>query len=163
MNKGFTLIELLIVVAIIGILTAVGATVIPNLLTNAKINACVFNHSELTKYMANQFMKCSMGDAYLSLKDWKSSGGVIQSVSCKNSASVLGPAIAIDWTNHSDNPWDPGQPWGVAIQFNSNPVPNPKDQNTYGDHYIYATALNTVRIVTRCSENNLSTNFIIKD
>ena len=62
-DKGFTLIELLIVVAIIGILAAVGATVIPNLLTNAKINACVFNHSELTKYMANQFMKCSMGDA----------------------------------------------------------------------------------------------------
>ena len=31
MNKGFTLIELLIVVAIIGILAAVGVTVIPGL------------------------------------------------------------------------------------------------------------------------------------
>ena len=37
MNKGFTLIELLIVVAIIGILAAVGAAVIPGLLEKAKI------------------------------------------------------------------------------------------------------------------------------
>jgi prepilin-type N-terminal cleavage/methylation domain-containing protein len=37
MNKGFTLIELLIVVAIIGILAAVGAAVIPNILNKAKV------------------------------------------------------------------------------------------------------------------------------
>ena len=38
MSKGFTLIELLIVVAIIGILAAVGAAVIPGLLDNTKRN-----------------------------------------------------------------------------------------------------------------------------
>jgi prepilin-type N-terminal cleavage/methylation domain-containing protein len=39
MEKGFTLIELLIVVAIIGILAAVGVTVIPGILEKAKITA----------------------------------------------------------------------------------------------------------------------------
>ena len=43
-QRGFTLIELLIVVAIIGILAAVGAAVIPNLLTNAKIKCATANH-----------------------------------------------------------------------------------------------------------------------
>ena len=47
MIKGFTLIELLIVVAIIGILAAVGAAVIPNLLTNAKINCTTKQHKQI--------------------------------------------------------------------------------------------------------------------
>ena len=41
MNKGFTLIELLIVVAIIGILAAVGASVIPGLIEKTERNACL--------------------------------------------------------------------------------------------------------------------------
>ena len=68
-RKGFTLIELLIVVAIIGILAAVGTILYLNIITRAKINACLHNHSELTNYMEHQFFKCSKGDAYLSLRD----------------------------------------------------------------------------------------------
>tara|TARA_Y100000031_G_scaffold77011_1_gene84675 strand:+ start:41 stop:526 length:486 start_codon:yes stop_codon:yes gene_type:complete len=159
-KKGFTLIELLIVVAIIGILAAVATLLYPYIITRAKINACLHNHSELTNYMELQFFKCSKGDAYLSLRDWKSSGGVMQSFSCKNQASVLGPAVAIDWTNHSDNPWDQGQ--GATIKFQGNIFPKSADQDTYGDHYIWSTST-TARIVTRCGENHLSTNFIEKD
>ena len=58
MNKGFTLIELLIVVAIIGILAAVGAAVIPNLLTNAKIAAAKANHKTVVNFIKVNFAKC---------------------------------------------------------------------------------------------------------
>ena len=62
MKKGFTLIELLIVVAIIGILAAVGAAVIPVLLENAKISAIKQKHKQVVKYIAAEyFSKCVMG------------------------------------------------------------------------------------------------------
>ena len=61
MNKGFTLIELLIVVAIIGILAAVGAAVIPGLLTNAKIAAAKANHKTVVNFIKVNFAKCEIG------------------------------------------------------------------------------------------------------
>ena len=54
-QKGFTLIELLIVVAIIGILAAVGAAVIPGLLGGAKVKATPANHKEITNFMMIKF------------------------------------------------------------------------------------------------------------
>ena len=56
MNKGFTLIELLIVVAIIGILAAVGAAVIPGLLGGAKRNATIANHNEIAKFVKTEIL-----------------------------------------------------------------------------------------------------------
>ena len=63
--KGFTLIELLIVVAIIGILAAVGATVIPGLLGSAKENTVKSNHKNSVKFAQSQFMKCTLGESEL--------------------------------------------------------------------------------------------------
>ncbi len=60
-KKGFTLIELLIVVAIIGILAAVGAAVIPGLLGGAKRNATIANHENLAKLMEANILKGAMG------------------------------------------------------------------------------------------------------
>ena len=60
-KKGFTLIELLIVVAIIGILAAVGAAVIPNLLTNAKIKCATANHQQIWKSLTARVTACAGG------------------------------------------------------------------------------------------------------
>ena len=64
-KKGFTLIELLIVVAIIGILAAVGAAVIPGLLENTKINATKAIHTQTLKYIGAQIMKCHIGESHI--------------------------------------------------------------------------------------------------
>tara|TARA_B100001971_G_C17957001_1_gene415486 strand:+ start:100 stop:630 length:531 start_codon:yes stop_codon:yes gene_type:complete len=59
-QKGFTLIELLIVVAIIGILAAVGVAVIPGLLEKAKITATKANHNLIYKTMLYEINKCEI-------------------------------------------------------------------------------------------------------
>ena len=60
MKKGFTLIELLIVVAIIGILAAVGAAMIPRLLSKTKITCSQTNHKEMINYTKTVLTMCSM-------------------------------------------------------------------------------------------------------
>ena len=70
-RKGFTLIELLIVVAIIGILAAVGVAVIPGLLGNTKITAVKAQHDEIVKYLSAEFLKCDLGYSKIFIDTWK--------------------------------------------------------------------------------------------
>ena len=62
MKKGFTLIELLIVVAIIGILAAVGAVVIPYVLENAKQKTANYNFVNTKRLLETEFLKCAVND-----------------------------------------------------------------------------------------------------
>ena len=57
-NKGFTLIELLIVVAIIGILAAVGAVIIPDILNSVKRKATLENFQTSSKLIHNTLILC---------------------------------------------------------------------------------------------------------
>ena len=57
-KKGFTLIELLIVVAIIGILAAVGTAVIPNILNKTKVTAVKDKHEKIFKYISTRIFNC---------------------------------------------------------------------------------------------------------
>ena len=63
-KKGFTLIELLIVVAIIGILAAVGAAVIPNILNNAKEKATISNHNTVVNFVTQTLIESTMNGGY---------------------------------------------------------------------------------------------------
>ena len=80
-SKGFTLIELLVVVAIIGILAAVGVVAYSGYTSGAKKSAVKANHTNVVKYIMNETMKCTTGQAFAmndnldcskqSLANWK--------------------------------------------------------------------------------------------
>ena len=61
-KKGFTLVELLVVVAILGILAAVGIVSFGGFLGSAKENAARANHKQVVQFIQASIMKCYLGD-----------------------------------------------------------------------------------------------------
>ncbi len=61
-NKGFTLLELLVVVAIIGILAAIGVATFGGFQGAAKANAAKSIHNQVTKFIRTNVMQCAFED-----------------------------------------------------------------------------------------------------
>ena len=76
MKKGFTLVELLVVVAILGILAAIGIVSFGGFTGSAKENVVKTNHYYMVRYMEAGILKCAIGEAILNIDNDVNDGWV---------------------------------------------------------------------------------------
>ena len=125
-RKAFTLIELLVVVAIIGILAAVGVVAYNGYTKSAKKNASIANFKNVSKYISNEVMKCSMGE----------SKAMDDNLDCSKQGASNWDDVVIDAALLSlkgfKNPWNP----------------NASDPITKGGQYWYDKDVGYIRMMS---------------
>ncbi len=105
-RSAFTLIELLIVVAILGILAAVGIPMYQGYQESAKYNAARTNFSSATSFISAELTKCGISDT-MSLKKTLNTGSE-KLIPCQLTSADLGPKLIEhfkldEWKNPYEN------------------------------------------------------------
>jgi len=85
MKKGFTLVELLVVVAILGILAAIGIVSYNEYVSKTKENATKTIFNQIVKYIDTELMKCNLGMEIEAYEKYKTGNYPnTQNIGCNN-------------------------------------------------------------------------------
>ena len=136
-KKSFTLLELLVVVAIIGILAAVGTPIFQGFILDAKIAATQENHIRVRDFITTSFAKCSAGSSYIAFL--VSSKGDTKNISCDKNTYIVGMYLAGHLSYIMKNPY--GDSYSAVDSVYS--IHDPR----IGEIHLFATGSN-------CSRNN---------
>ncbi|MDX1949088.1 MAG: prepilin-type N-terminal cleavage/methylation domain-containing protein [Rickettsiales bacterium] len=98
-QSGFTLIELLIVVAILGLLAAIGIPQYQGYQAQARVNATRSLHTEMVKLIGAELAKCTAGATNM----LENSANV---VACNGAIGAVADAFVAYGNASSDNPYD---------------------------------------------------------
>jgi len=133
-SGGFTLIELLIVVAIIGVLAAVGIPAYQGYIGGSKVAATTENHSRIKSFMAGSFAKCAGGSPSVAMP------GYSNGITCAYSGAQFAPHFVNYFKKAGFK--NPHKSSEVAVYHSSSSRPS------LGRTYIYGSG-NTVYIRTQ--------------
>ena len=118
MKKGFTLVELLVVVAILGILAAVGIVSFGGFLGSAKENVVKANWTSVIKYMKTVELQCQI--------DSSSKSNLIDCSKFKEAAQVTVFAKHLRDMESFKNPYDPNNTDEIALFGTATYYDNPE-------------------------------------